>query len=158
MTTCKHPKIFLCLLLTLFAVVRSAAAAGFDVDADADGVALRGHDPVAYFSLGKPVLGSGEFTARAHGALYRFASRANRDLFVREPDRYLPAYGGYCAYGVSLRVKVSGDPVAWKIVDGVLYINSSLDSLAIWSKDIPSYIHKADEIWPEIRDLDPKSL
>lgn len=153
-----HSKPHLVLFVVLIALARAVLAAGFDVDADSSGLALHGHDPVAYFTAGKPTPGSAEFTASAHGATYRFASRANRDRFAQQPERYLPAYGGFCSYGITLRVKVSGDPVAWKIVDGVLYINSSLDSRTTWSKDIPGNIRKADGIWPEIRNVDPKEL
>lgn len=158
MNAVTHSKLSLCLCLLLLALARSVAAAGFDVDADANGLALRGHDPVAYFTSAKPTPGRSEYTATANGATYLFASSGNRDRFLQDPDRYLPAYGGYCSYGIGLRVKFSGDPVAWKVVNGVLYINSSLDSRAIWSKDIPGYIREADKIWPEIRDIDPKKL
>lgn len=158
MNTTHQARTTLCLSLFLLALARSVAAAGFDVDADADGLALRGHDPVAYFTAAKPTPGSADYTASANGATYRFATPGNRDRFLQDPARYLPAYGGFCSYGVTFRVKVSGDPIAWKIVDGVLYINSSLESRAIWSRDIPGYIRKADGIWPEIRDIDPKAL
>ncbi len=142
----------------LMLLTESVLAANFAVDTDADGLALAGHDPVAYFTLGKTTPGSAEHTATFDGATYRFLSSDNRDRFLATPARYLPAYGGFCAYGITLKVKVSGDPVAWKIVNGVLYINSSLDSLATWSKDMPGYIREADRIWPEIRDIDPKKL
>lgn len=158
MHTLTHPTVYRYLCAGLLMLAGSAAAAGFAVDTDPNGLALKGHDPVAYFTLGKTTPGSEKHAATFDGSRYRFVSSDNRDRFLQNPAEYLPAYGGYCAYGITLKVKVSGDPVAWKIVDNVLYINSSLDSLATWSKDIPGYIREADRIWPDIRDIDPKKL
>lgn len=150
--------LFAFLLGTLWLWSAVAAAAGFAVDVDENGLALKGYDAVAYFVEGRPTKGDKQYSAALDDAVYYFASAENRERFLRDPQRYRPAYGGYCAYGVTLRIKVTGDPIAWKIVDGVLYINSSLDSRAEWSKDIPGYIHKADRIWPSIRDMDPAKL
>ena len=66
-----------------------------------DGVAIRGYDPVAYFSDGKPVPGSDAYTADWNGARWKFASAAHRDLFKADPVKYAPQYGGYCAYGTA---------------------------------------------------------
>ncbi len=69
------------------------------VNVDASGLALKGHDPVAYFSAAAPTLGKEQFTAKHQGASYRFAPAANRDMFVANPAKYAPAYGGFCAMG-----------------------------------------------------------
>jgi YHS domain-containing protein len=84
------------------------------------GLAVHGHDVVAYFADGAPALGSAEFSHVYDGATYRFASRANLDAFKADPAKYAPAYGGFCAYGVAVGKKFDGDPRFWKVVDGRL--------------------------------------
>ena len=139
----------------LLLVTQTAAARGFAVDLDQNGIALKGHDPVAYFAAGKPTLGRAAYSASIDGATYRFTSEENRSRFIADSSQYTPAYGGFCALGVSLSKKVNGDPNAWKIVGGRLYINSSRTSLAKWSEDIPGNIEKADVAWPTIKNKDP---
>jgi len=116
----------------------------------APGLAVHGHDVVAYFSDARPTPGDARFATVYHGATYRFASQANLDEFKAHPDKYEPAYGGYCAYGVAVGGKFDGDPRYWKIVDGKLYLNVSGDIQAEWGKDTAGYIHKADSNWPTV--------
>ncbi len=112
--------------------------------------ALRGYDPVAYFTHGRPVEGSERFTHQWQGATWRFASAENRDSFAADPERYAPQYGGYCAWAVSQGYTASTDPEAWRIVDGKLYLNYSKSVQRRWEKDIPGNIGKADRNWPEL--------
>lgn len=114
------------------------------------GLAIAGYDPVAYFSDGKPVAGSSDFTTEWQGATWRFASAAHRDQFVAEPARYAPQYGGYCAWAVSQGYTAGIDPEAWKIVDGKLYLNYSKDVQKQWEQDVPGNIVKADASWPKL--------
>ena len=118
---------------------------------DSSGLALKGHDPVAYFSEGKPVPGKPEFTATHEGATYRFASAASRDAFLASPARYAPQYGGYCAYGMASGYKAPIEPDAWTIVEGKLYLNYNRSVRSRWSADIPGYIREADANWPTVR-------
>jgi YHS domain-containing protein len=118
---------------------------------DSSGLALKGYDPVAYFSEGKPVPGRPEFTARHEGATYRFASAANRDAFAAAPGKYAPQYGGYCAYGMASGYKAPIEPDAWTIVDGKLYLNYNQSVRSRWSADIPGFIRKAEANWPSVR-------
>jgi YHS domain-containing protein len=127
----------------------AAAADTPQIFADRSG-AIRGYDPVAYFTLGAPVKGSKEFRHEWRGAAWYFASSANRDRFAAEPEKFAPQYGGYCAYGVALGSTPSIDPAAWSIVDGKLYLNYNLPTRASWEKDIPGYIRKADANWPAV--------
>jgi YHS domain-containing protein len=113
------------------------------------GAAIRGYDPVAYFTEGKPVEGSRKFTHQWKGATWRFASAQNRDAFAAAPDKFAPQYGGYCAYGVANGYTVSTVPEAWSVVGGKLYLNYSLGVRADWLKDVPGYIRKADGNWPK---------
>ena len=113
------------------------------------GAAIRGTDPVAYFTEGRPVEGSRKFTHEWKGATWRFASAANRDAFAAAPGKYAPQYGGYCAYGVANGYTVSTVPDAWTIVDGKLYLNYSLGVRDDWLKNVPGYIGKANANWPK---------
>jgi len=147
----------LCLLALLWLVLPAAAPAQ-EFNLDASGLALRGYDPVAYFNAGKPEAGRGEFTAIHKGATYRFASAANRDAFVAAPERYLPQYGGWCAFAAADGKKAEGDPQVWRIENGKLYLNYNRSIGQRWSADIPGYVAKADAKWPEIRDKKPAEL
>ena len=115
-----------------------------------DGLAIAGTDPVAYFRQGRAVEGSSEFEYQWKGATWRFQSAANKALFVSNPEEYAPQYGGYCAYAVSRGYTASTEPEAWKIVDGKLYLNYSLEVRELWSQDIPGYIAKANQNWPGV--------
>ena len=113
------------------------------------GSAIRGYDPVAYFTEGKPVKGSSQFTHRWKDATWRFASAQNRDAFAAAPEKYAPQYGGYCAYGVAQGYTVSTVPEAWSVVEGKLYLNYSLGVQSDWRKDPAGYIRKANANWPK---------
>lgn len=89
------------------------------------------------------------------GVAYIFASTENKKIFAANPEKYLPAYGGYCAYGVSVCHKVISDPLAWKIVNDKLYLNLDKQIQEIWAKDMPGNIKKADAQWIKIRDKNP---
>ena len=114
------------------------------------GGAIQGHDPVAYFTEGRPVEGSRKYSYEWQGATWRFASAANRDRFAQAPEKYAPQYGGYCAYGVANGYAVKIDPQAWSVVDGKLYLNYSPAVQADWKKDVPGYIRQADANWPKV--------
>jgi YHS domain-containing protein len=121
-------------------------------------VGIGGYDPVAYFKEGKPMKGSGWHVAYYKGVTYVFANKKNRKMFEADPEKYLPAYGGYCAYGVAVGKKFVADPEVWKIVEGILYLNLDKDIQSKWDKDIPGYIKKADANWPEILGKAPADL
>ncbi|MEM9386286.1 MAG: YHS domain-containing (seleno)protein [Pseudomonadota bacterium] len=142
----------------LLLLATPAAFAGVDTGTDRNDVILAGHDAVAYFTEGKPVPGSAEFTASHNGAIYRFATAKNRDAFRADPDRFAPAYGGYCALGTSFGKKFLVDGKAFEIVDGQLYVNKNLKVYATWRKDIPGNIEKADGHWPDIAEVPAKKL
>ncbi len=127
----------------------AAAAQKPEVFSDGGG-AIRGYDPVAYFTESRAVKGSERFIHRWKGATWRFASAENRDRFVAAPEKFAPQYGGYCAYGVAQNYAVSIDPQAWSIVEGKLYLNYSRSVRETWSKDIPDHVRKADANWPAV--------
>ena len=115
--------------IALCAAIVPLAAHAYDenstaaINVDAKGVGLKGHDPVAYFTAGAPTAGKAEFNAAHAGVTFLFASAANRDAFKADPAKYAPQYGGFCAMGVALERKLDGDPNAWRVVDGKLYLN-----------------------------------
>ncbi len=115
------------------------------------GLAVHGHDVVAYFRGGTPVLGSDTYAYAYKGGTYRFADQANLDAFKADPEKYVPAFGGFCAYGVAVGKKFDGDPRYWKIVDGRLYLNLNADIAAKWNEDIPGYVAQAKDKWGAIR-------
>ena len=112
--------------------------------------AVDGYDPVAYFTMGKPVKGEKKHAMKYKGAWWYFSSAENLQKFKTNPVAYAPQYGGYCAYGVSQSAAVKGDPLLWKIVDGKLYLNINKQVVGIWQKDIPGYISKANQNWPKV--------
>jgi YHS domain-containing protein len=136
-------------LLLLALPLRLGAQA---INTDRTGVALGGYDAVAYHEDQRAVPGTGDLTVHHDGATYRFSTAAHRDAFVADPARYLPAYGGYCAYGVSRGYKVKVDPEAFTVVDGTLYLNYDKGVQERWLKDIPGYVAKADANWPGLKD------
>lgn len=116
------------------------------------GKAIRGTDPVAYFTEGKPVKGDSDYTFNWMDATWYFASAANRDAFAKEPERYAPQYGGYCAWAVSQNYTASTDPEAWRIVDGKLYLNYSKGVQEQWEAGgVPKLIAQGDRNWPALR-------
>ncbi len=120
------------------------------VNTDKNGVAIKGYDPVAYFSEGRPVKGRKEFSWEWNGATWRFNTPENRSLFQNNPEKYAPQYGGYCAYAMASGDLVDINPKAWKIVNGRLYLNYSPRVHKKWESDIPGYIEKADRLWPDV--------
>jgi len=139
-------------------VTVATAWAGVETSTDSDGVILNGYDAVSYFTVNRAVRGDREITAKHEGVTYRFATEANREKFLADPDRFVPAYGGYCAYGTSLGKKFAVDGTAFEVVDGVLYVNKNLKVYKTWKKDIPGNIVKADGQWPGIRNTPPDEL
>lgn len=121
-------------------------------------LAIHGFDPVAYFTEGQARVGEASFTATHGDAAYRFVSQANKEKFEKNPERYVPQYGGYCAFGVSVGAKFDGDPRLFKVVDGKLYFNLNREIQKNWLKDVPGNIHKADANWRKIHDKSPMEL
>lgn len=145
-------------LLTSAALSTSALAAGFDVNVTTTDLALRGFDPVSYFTGDAPVEGMTDITAVHDGAIYRFANADNKAMFEADPAKYAPQYGGYCAFGAAQGYKFDGDPAVWKIVDDKLYLNLSPKVSEIWQQDVPGNIENANMKWTEIENVDPSEL
>lgn len=128
-------------------LIKSAPAVAAAVNTSESGVAIEGHDPVAYFTMNKPVPGDPAITATHDGAVYRFSSEENRALFEADPAKYAPQYGGYCAYGAAKGYKAPVEVDKFSIVDGKLYLNYNGQVQSTWIKDTAGYIDKADAWW-----------
>lgn len=120
--------------------------------------AVQGYDVVSYQTGKRPIRGNGNYVAAYDGATYQFSSADNRKAFENDPEKYVPAYGGYCAFGASVGKKFIGDPEVWRVVDGTLYLNLDTGIQAQWLKDVPGRIKTANAKWRQIKDKDPVSL
>ena len=136
--------------------IATAFAAGPDVNATNTGLALRGYDPVAYHTVGKPTVGDFSITAQHNGATYRFSSEENKAAFIADPAKYSPKYGGFCAFGLANGVKVDGDPNLWAVVDGKLYLNLAPPVQKRWDADRENFIKSADKNWENVKDVAPE--
>lgn len=146
-------------LVAVFVLGFSAFSyAGADTETDDNGVILAGHDVVAYFTKGKPVVGSADYTAVYNDAIYRFSSRKNRNTFTKNPEKYAPQYGGFCAYGMTFGKKFEIDGKAFEIVDGKLFVNKNLSVYQTWKKDIPTHISEANSEWTAVENVNADDL
>ncbi len=150
---------FKSIMLALFVVTVSLwAANSFAGNVEYSTTGVLGYDLVSYHTEGKPVRGDGNNLVVVDGVTYLFTNEDNKNTFEKNPAKYLPAYGGYCAFGVSVNKKFVGDPEVWKIVDGTLYLNLDRNIQKIWFEDIPGNIIKAEQNWPNIKDKAPADL
>jgi YHS domain-containing protein len=138
--------------LTVFVFLCSANALALDpiFTPWTNNLAIRGYDPVAYFTENKAVEGSDNFEFEWEGATWRFSSQENLTKFKAEPESYAPQYGGYCAYAVAKNSTASVDPTQFSIVDGKLYLNYNKKIQQQWLNDQANFIEKADINWPSL--------
>lgn len=136
------------LITALAATAIPALADGPAIYKNSNNIAVNGYDVVGFFTEAKPVQGSAQFSANWMGAIWHFASAANRDAFTANPTAYAPQYGGHCAYAASKGALANSVPEAWTIVNGKLYLNYSLGVRDLWRQDIPGNIALADGFWP----------
>jgi hypothetical protein len=137
------------LSLATFALFLASAPAS-QVWADGPRLALKGYDPVAYFTEGRPVPGLAEYEYAWDEARYRFSSEKNMSLFTTEPDRYAPQFAASCAGGVSLGVKVEADPENWLIHDGRLFVFSVPQARDKFEADAEAKTALADANWRKL--------
>jgi YHS domain-containing protein len=114
--------------------------------AQAKAPALKGHDPVAYFVDGRPVKGTPSITYDFDDSRYQFSKPRHRELFAADPDRYAPQFTGLCTAGLAKGMRAEADPSVWKIVDGKLYLFSSVQARERADKD-PSLLAKAHQVF-----------
>jgi YHS domain-containing protein len=112
--------------------------------------AIDGYDPVAYFNMGKAMKGNEDYSYIWNDAVWYFSSTENRDVFMKNPDKYAPEYGGYCAYAIAEGKKVKVDPEQWSIINDRLFINYDEKIQRKWMENKFEYIGKADKKWEEL--------
>jgi len=139
------------LLLGTFTLLFNSQAWSVDPVFSQGGIAIRGYDPVAYFTDDGPVKGDPSNTHQWMGTTWQFANQANLETFVDNPEKYAPQYGGYCAYAASSGYIAPTDPNAWTIHNDKLYLNYSKSVRKRWSKDKNGHIKSADKNWPGLK-------
>ena len=121
-------------------------------------VGAGGYDLVSYRTGEKPLRGNGNHLVEHDGTTFLFINDANKKKFESNPAKFLPAYGGFCAFGVSVGKKFVGDPDVWEIVDGQLYVNLDNKIKGLWIEDVAGNIKKANNNWPRIQGTAPSDL
>ncbi len=129
-------------------VERNGTGGKLLVNVNKEGVALEGHDPVAYFTVGKPVPGDREIDAVYNGARYFFSSKENRETFERAPARYAPQFGGYCGYAASINKVSPVDINIFQIIDDRLVLQHTPKAYRLFNEDPQANLKRADRNWP----------
>ena len=114
------------------------------------GVAIKGYDPVAYFTKQAPVKGSKSHRYEWKQAVWHFSSFENLKLFKASPEKYAPQYGGYCAYAVSQGGTANIDPTQFTILNDKLYLNYNKSINKKWTANREAFIEQADLNWPKL--------
>lgn len=126
---------------------RQTLASGPVFTGNTPGIAINGYDTVAYITEGKPVAGIEAFKHSWKGVEWRFASADNKALFVANPEKYAPQYGGFCAYAVANGSTAKTEPDAFTVVDNKLYLNYDKNIQSRWERDKVQYIKDGDKNW-----------
>ena len=113
-------------------------------------VALKGYDPVSYFTDGKPEKGSSDFSFAFDDTTYWFRSAEHKAKFATDPERYAPQFDGYCAMQLSRGHKVEADPEAWAITNGKLYVFAGKPAVPKFAKESVAVVEKAEGNWPQV--------
>ena len=140
--------------LVVFAVLVPAAEV---VNIDKNGLALQGYDPVGYFTDGKPVKGSPEFTATYNGATYQFASAEHRDMFKQSPAKYEPQFGGFCGYAASINKLAPVRVEYFQVLHDRLILQHNEKAWKLWHQDVEGNLKKADTNWPKLSQKKPSA-
>lgn len=137
------------LLLAVLALLPGCSTMNVVSDGADSQLMLRGNDPVAYQTQGLALAGDPQIKAQHEGLTYRFTSAAHRELFIADPRRYVPAYGGFCASGAPYALKANIGANTFKVVDGRLYLFGSARSRRHWEMDQQKNIELGDRYWEE---------
>lgn len=115
-------------------------------------VAIKGYDPVAYFTKNAAVKGDRKYRHEWRGANWHFSTQEHLDMFQQAPEKYAPQYGGYCAYAVAQNDTANIDPTQFTIHDGKLYLNYNKKINQKWLANKAPFIEQADKYWPGLVD------
>ncbi len=149
MRFCNRTFLFLVVFIGISVALASCSKDGSfaKVSADKSGVAIQGFDAVAYFAVENAVAGNKNYEYAWNGAKWLFANAENLEKFRQNPEAYAPQFGGYCSYAVSKGYTADGDPNAWKIVDGKLYLNYNPEVKTMWEEHQTGNIEKGKQNW-----------
>ena len=139
-------------LLSKFGIISFFVGLSVGVGVLADTVerlAIRGYDPVAYFTESRPMVGDSRFEYEWDGSIYRFASLRHLELFKANPERYEPQYGNLCTAALSRGKRVISDPNNWIIQDGRLHLFGKPIGPGLMREDPADMKAKADANWPK---------
>ena len=142
--------------LLLKAPAIAGTADGKQIAVDSNHIAIKGYDTVAYFTDGKAIKGSSQFGYVFDDARWLFSNAAHREMFIADPDHYMPQYGGNCAGATAFGDLMPADPEAWTIVDGKLYMVVSKKFLDQWKANSAENIKQANAHWPTIQQQAPQ--
>jgi len=123
----------------------------FAAAAEEKRLALKGYDPISYFTEGRPEQGSAEYQAAFDDATYWFKNAEHRAMFVSDPDHYAPQFRGYCTVYLSHGEKYEADPEAWTIADGKLYVFAGKQAVPMFEAQTASIVEKASDNWAKLR-------
>jgi YHS domain-containing protein len=143
-------------IVAVFFAACSSSEPAVGVNTGSDGVALRGFDAVAYFAVDNAVKGNAKYEYAWNGAKWLFSSEENMKKFQANPEAYAPQFGGYCSFAVSEGYTADGDPEAWKVVDGKLYLNYNKEVREKWEKDQGARIEKGTANWKAFKTKKPE--
>jgi YHS domain-containing protein len=139
--------IFIAVLLLASFTFAGCATHNTISDGDDSKLMLKGHDPVAYFTLGKPTRGRPDLKAEHGGVTYRFVSAENRELFMKNPEKYAPQYNGFCSNGLVYAIPLGGEAENFKIVNGRLFMFGGANSKKYWEMDEKRNLELGDNYW-----------
>ncbi len=144
------------ILVVTLAAACGTASTSIALNTDSAGMALKGYDAVAYFAVDSAVKGDAKYSYVWNGAKWLFSSEENMKKFEADPEAYAPQFGGYCSYAVSEGYTADGDPEAWKVVDGKLYLNYNQQVKNTWEKDEAVRIDNGRKNWQEFKSKKPE--
>ncbi|GAB5520059.1 MAG: YHS domain-containing (seleno)protein [Rhodothermales bacterium] len=138
------------LLLLAFCFTTPLLAQVAAVNTGDSDIALRGYDPVAYFTQQSATPGDSTLTHTWNGATWQFSTSEHRDQFIASPEQFAPQFGGYCAWAISQNYTADADPEAWAIVDGQLFLNYNKAVQKRWSIERAENIRTGRTNWPTL--------
>ncbi|MBX7172378.1 MAG: YHS domain-containing protein [Pyrinomonadaceae bacterium] len=152
----KKSILFLILGISILAANCSKTEGVKLVNTNAENIAIKGYDTVAYFADNGAVKGNPQYEFVWNGAKWFFSSKQNMEKFQANPDQYAPQFGGYCSWAVSHGYTADGDPEAWKVVDGKLYLNYNQKVKEKWEAEQPKLIEDGKKNWQEFKVKKPE--
>ncbi len=144
-------KTFVLLSIAILYGMSQASAQSSEIFKTKEGIAIKGYDPVAFFTQQKAVKGTDSLNLSWKGANWLFSSAENRERFRKDPEQYAPQFGGYCAYGLAGNHKAPTETDTWTVINDRLYFNYNQSVRKLWLKDTVQFIQQANINWEKIR-------